>query len=341
MDSRVGIVGYGLYLPSGRMSAEEISAATGGIWSQQAVIDKLGVVSKPIPGPDDGTQEMGARAAADALNRTGVDPHELDVIVCVGEEWKEYPLTTSALYIQDAIGAVNAWGIDVANRCCTTLSAIKLAKDMMIADPDIRTVMIAGGYRNGDFIDYTDSSASMMFDLGAGGGAFILRRGLDKNLVLGTHQVADGSLVHSAGVEIGGIAHPFTPDTVDEGYKSLRLMDAATMKDRLNKVSLPNWYHCIDESLRKSGGLTRHDIDYLGVLHFKRSQHISLLAELGLSEDQSVYLDHYGHIGQVDQMLTIHLGLEQGKIRDGCLITLIAAGIGYSWASTCIRWGSA
>ncbi|MCL2737066.1 MAG: 3-oxoacyl-ACP synthase [Propionibacteriaceae bacterium] len=341
MTTQVGIVGYGLYLPSTRMSAAEISDATGGVWSEQAVIDKLGIISKPVPGPGDGTQEMGAKAALDALARTGVDATEIDAIICVGEEWKEYPLTTSALYIQDAIGAVNAWGVDVANRCCTTLTALKMAKDMLIADPDLTTIMIAGGYRNGDFVDYTDSTVSMMFDLGAGGGAFIVRKDMDENLILGAHQVSDGSLVHTAGVEIGGITRPFTPDTVDEGYKSLRLLDAPRMKERLNEISLPTWYHCIDESLRKSGGLTRADIDYLGILHFKRSQHLAMLADLGLTPDQSTYLEDYGHIGQVDQMLTIHLGLEQGKIRDGSLITLIAAGIGYSWASTCVRWGKA
>jgi len=181
----------------------------------------------------------------------------------------------------------------------------------------------------------------MMFDLGAGGGAFILRKDLGANLVLATHQVSDGSLARSAGLEIGGTVHPFTPDNVAEGYKSLRLMQASFMKQRLGEISLPNWYHCIDESLRKSGGLTRADIDYLGILHFKRSQHLAMLKELGLSEDQTIYLEQYGHIGQIDQMLTIHLGLEQGKIREGSLITLIAAGIGYSWASTCIRWGRA
>jgi len=337
----VGILGYGLYLPSTVMTAREIAQATHGVWSEQAVIDKLGIVAKPIPGPDDGTQEMGARAAQDALARTGLDPREIDVILCVGEEWKEYPLTTSALYIQDRIGAVNAWGIDLANRCCTTLTALKLAKDMLLADTEIDTILVAGGYRNGDFLDYTDPAVSMMYNLGAGGGAFIVRRGLEENRILGSHIMADGSLAHTAGVQIGGIAEPFTPETVDEGYHSLRLMDAEHMKNRLNETSLPNWYHCIDESLRKSGGLTRADIGYLGILHFKRSQHQAMLAELGLTEDQTTYLEDYGHIGQIDQMLTIHLGLQSGKIRDGSLVALIAAGIGYVWAATCIRWGRA
>ena len=93
----VGILGYGFYLPESRMSAADIAAATGGNWSEAAVRDKLGIVGKSIPGPEDGTQEMGARAALDAIARTGIDPLEIDLILCMGEEWKEYPLTTSAI----------------------------------------------------------------------------------------------------------------------------------------------------------------------------------------------------------------------------------------------------
>jgi len=335
----VGVLGYGLYIPGGRMTARDISDATKGVWTEEAVREKLGVVHKPVPGPEDGTQEMGYLAAKDAIERTGLDPREIDVILCIGEEWKEYPLTTSAMYIQDRIGAVNAWGIDVANRCCTTCSAIKMAKDMLIADGEIQTVLIAGGYRNGDFVDYTDKNMSMMYNLAAGGGALILKKGMDRNLVLGSHIMADGSLCRDAGVEIGGIAKPFTPGNVEEGYRSLRLLDAVHMKERLNQVSVLNWYHCIDESLRKSGGLTRKDIGYLAILHFKRSQHNAMVAELGLTPEQTVYLEDYGHIGQIDQILSLALGREQGKIRDGTLVAMIAAGIGYVWASTCIRWG--
>jgi 3-oxoacyl-[acyl-carrier-protein] synthase-3 len=245
------------------------------------------------------------------------------------------------MYIQNAIGAVNAWGIDVQNRCCTTCSAIKIAKDMLLADDELHTIMIAGGYRNGDFVDFTDRDMSMMYNLGAGAGALILRKGLDSNIVLGSHIMGDGSMAWDAGVEIGGLAKPFVAENVEEGYKSLRLMNPAHMKARLGEVSVPNWYRCVDESLRKSGGLVREDIGYLAILHFKRSQHDIMVKELGLAPEQAIYLEDYGHIGQIDQILSLALGLEQGKIKDGTLVTMIAAGIGYVWASTCVRWGQA
>ena len=333
-----GIAGTGIYIPEKRMSAAEIAEATGGVWSEQAVIEKLGIIGKPVPGPGDGTQEMGAKAALDCLKNTGVDPKEIDLILCIGEEWKEYPLTTSALYIQDRIGAVNAWGLDLQNRCCTCCAAIKMAADALIADPEIKTVMIAGGYRNGDFIDYADRDMSMMFNLGAGAGAMIIKKNYGKNKILGSHIVADGSLARTAGVKIGGINEPFNPDNIEAGYKSLKVFEAQKMKSRLNEVSMPNWYKCINESLRK-GGLTRSDIGYLAVLHFKRSAHLELLRELGLREDQSIYLENYGHLGQIDQILSMHLALQSGQIKPGTNMVTLAAGIGYVWAANVISWG--
>ena len=336
----VGIVGTGIYLPKGRMSAKAISDATKGIWSEQAVIDKLGIREKVVPGDSssDGTQEMGALAALDALKNTGINPLDINVILSVTEEWKEYPLTTSALYIQDRIGALNAWGIDVQNRCCTTVSAMKMAKDMLIADDEINIVMVVGGYRNLDFVDYADKDMSMMYNLGAGGGAIILKKNHGKNLLLGSHVIGDGSLSRTAGVEIGGLCNPITLSNVEEAKKSLRLLDPVKMKNRLNEVSMPNWYKCIDESLRKSN-LERKDIDYLDILHIKRSGHESMLQELGLSENQSIYLEDYGHIGQIDQILSLHLALQRGLVKDGSVVCMLAAGIGYVWAANIIKWG--
>lgn len=334
----IGIVGTGIYLPKQKMSAKEIAEATNGIWTEEAVIEKLGIKEKYIANSNEGAQEMSYLAAVDCLKNANIDPLEIDVILAITEEWKEYPLTTSALYVQGKIGASNAWGIDVQNRCCTSVSALKMAKDMLIADDEIDTIMIVGGYRNGDFVDYTDKNMSMMFNLSAGGGAMILRKGFEQNLLLGSHIIGDGTLARSAGVEIGGSKNPITCDNVDEAYKSLRLMEPKQMKDRLNAVSMNNWFTCIDESLRKSS-LTREDLDYLGILHIKRSGHQAMLQELGLTEEQTIYLENYGHIGQIDQILSLHLAAKQGKLSKGDHACLLAAGIGYVWASSIVRWG--
>lgn len=337
--NHVGIVGTGIYIPTQKIKAKEISEKTNGVWSEEAIKQKLGIIEKTIPSKEDGTQEMGVKAALDCLKNTKTNPEEIDLIISIGEEWKEYPLTTTGIYIQEKIGAKNAWAIDFQQRCNTSIAAMKIAKDMMLSNSELNTVLIAGGYRNGDFIDYTDNSVSFMYNLSAGGGAILLKRNYGKNVLLGTHIVTDGSMARDAGVEFGGTEKPITCENIEYAYKSLRVFDEKHMKDRLNEVSMKNWMTCIDKAFEKSGMKTS-DLNYLASLHFKRSFYFDMVKNLGLTPEQTYYLENYGHIGQIDQILSIHKGLEENKITNGTVISMIAAGIGYAWGANVIKWGN-
>jgi len=334
MRKHVGIAGLGFYTPESFMTAKEVSEATGGVWSEEAVVEKLGFVKKPVPGPEDGTQEMGYKAAKIALEKYDINPLDIDVVICIGEEWKEYPLTTSAIYIQEKLGAYNAYGFDIQQRCCTCITAMEVAKDMLLRDDSINTILICGGYRNGDFIDYKNSKVSFMFNLGAGGAAIVLKKNLGRNELLESAIISDGSFSR----DVGGTVNPITPENAEEAQKSLDIFDVEGMKMRLNEKSTQNFLKVIRDSLKKSG-YSQKDIGYLGILHFKYSAHKYMLQELGLDLSKSVYLEEYGHIGQLDQILSIILGLEQGKIKDGDIISTVGAGIGYAWAANTIKWG--
>ena len=104
------------------------------------------------------------------------------------------------------------------------------------------------------------------------------------------------------------------------------------------KVRLGRLIRICQRAIEKSK-LERKDIDYLAILHIKRSGHAGILEALGLNENQTIYLEEYGHIGQIDQILSLHLALEQKKVKDGSIVCMLAAGIGYVWAANIIRWG--
>lgn len=338
MRNHVGIAGLGIYIPDRVMTAKEISEATNGVWAEEAVREKLGINKKYLPGSGDGTQEMGYKAAKNLIDEYGIDPLSIDMIISIGEEWKEYPLTTTAIYIQEKIGAYNAFAFDLQQRCCTNITAMKVAKDMMMANDDINTVLICGGYRNGDFIDYTNSRVSFMFNLSAGGGAILLKKNYGRNELLETSIITDGSFARDVGVRYGGTEEPINLENIDKAYKSLDVFDVEGMKARLNEKSTPNFLFVIRDALKKSG-YSQEDLDYLAILHFKYSAHKYILEELGLDESQSIYLRDYGHMGQIDQILSLKLALEEGRIKDGDIVATVGAGIGYAWAANVIKWG--
>ena len=80
-------------------------------------------------------------------------------------------------------------------------------------------------------------------------------------------------------------------------------------------------------------------IDYLAILHMKRSAHEHILHELGLRADQTVYLEDYGHVGQIDQVLSLELAVTRGLVKAGSNVVLAAAGVGYVWNAMGVRWG--
>lgn len=145
-------------------------------------------------------------------------------------------------------------------------------------------------------------------------------------------------MARDAGVEFGGTEKPITCENVSMAHRSLRVFDEKHMKDRLNEVSMKNWMTCIDMAFSKSG-VKKSDLHFLAALHFKRSLYFGLVSELGLTSDQTIYLENYGHLGQIDQILSLHLAQQTGKISEGSVISMIAAGIGYAWGANVIQWG--
>ncbi len=337
MDAHpIGIVAIGTYVPSTFISADEIARRSG--IPADVIVQKFGLERKPVPGPHDHTNAMAVWAAQDALARGGVDPAEIDVVLCTTEEWKEYPLWTAGINLAHEIGARRAWAIDVQMRCGTTIAAMQLARGLIAADPAINTVLIAGGYRNGDLVDYSNPRSRFMINLSCGGGAMILRRGHPRNRLLGVSILADGAFSRDVIVPVGGTIEPLTPEALEAGRFRLDVPDPDGMKRRLDPLSMANFLKVADEALAKSGK-RRAEIGYLNLLHMKRSAHDFVLRELGLREEQSCYLSDLGHAGQQDQMFSIKRGLETGRLRDGDLMLMVAAGIGYTWAATCVAWG--
>jgi 3-oxoacyl-[acyl-carrier-protein] synthase-3 len=327
--ANVGILSTGTYLPSLRMTSEQLARETG--ISREIIESKFGILSKPMPGPEDHPCEMGARAARIALDRAGVDPLEIDVVISISEEYKERPLMVSGIKIQQLIGARNAWAVDVAQRCCTTIAGLTLARALMQTDPRVRTVLLAGGYRNGDLIDYANPRVSFMYALAAGGGALLLRRDHDRNLLLGGSLVSDGDFADDVHCAAGGTMQPL-------GSVMLDVHDVAGMKTRLAERSHRNFMQVIREVAAGAGHAER-DIGYLALLHMKRSAHAAVLDELGLSAEQSFYLEEYGHLGQFDPILSIELGVAAGRIAPGTLVVMASAGVSYAWGAYAMRWG--
>ena len=329
----VGIIGHGTWLPPGRMAAAEIAGITG--IPQDVIALKFGVKQKPVAGPQESTADMGLQAARKALEDAGVSGSEVDLVIWCGAQHKDYPCWLAGLYVAEKIGARQAWSFDMEAMCGSMMAALDVAKSLIVARGDLQTVLLVSGYRNNDLIDLKVPATRFMLDIGSGASALVLRKDAGRNAVLASAFRGDGSFSEMCVVPtLGSRAWP--PAAGDEARAHFVVPDEEAFKTRLNERTLPNFFAVIREALQRSG---LSAIDYLAILHFKKSAHEAVLAELGLPAEKTTYLDDYGHPGQNDQVLSLELGLAAGKIRDGSTIVFVGAGLGFVWAATVIRWG--
>jgi 3-oxoacyl-[acyl-carrier-protein] synthase-3 len=111
------------------------------------------------------------------------------------------------------------------------------------------------------------------------------------------------------------------------------------LKRRLDPITVKNFVVVATEAVERSG----HDVADIGLvlpIHMKRSIHDAILLELGLGQDQAIYLDTYGHMSAVDPLLSLTLARDEGRLDRGTLVVLLAAGTGFTWAASAIRWGT-
>jgi len=337
VKNSIGIESIGTYIPKERHTAEYISSMSG--TPVEILKTKMGMLSKSVPGPDDHTVAMGVKAAKIAIERAGIDPaNDIDLVIWAGEVYAEHPMQTYAIKFQGEIGATKAWAFDVNQRCGTIVVAMMLAKSMMQTH-GYKRVIIGSGYRNSDLIDYGNIRTRFMHDLAASGVAMILRNDYDQNIVLEGSVISDGQFSEDVYVPAGGTVMPITCEAIEKRLIYLDVTDPEGLKQRLDNLSMKNFVTVVDQSLEKSG-YTRSDIDYLGLIRMKRSAFEYVANELGVHPyDQSTYFEEWGHMGQNDSIVSLEEGLKSGKIKDGDLVVLTAAGIGWSWNAMTIKWG--
>ena len=333
------IRGLGTYIPEPRHTAAHIAAESG--VPEAIVREKMGITQKPVPGPGDHSNAMGIRAARRALADAGIAAADVDVLISITEEHKEYPVWTAGIHAAHELGASRAYAFDVGQKCGTAILALKLADDMIRAG-SADTVLIAGGYRNGDLIDYRNPRTRFLNNLAAGGGAAVVSRngpgpsaGNARNFeILGSAFRTDGSFSLDVIVPVGGTVAPLTPENMQRS--AFDVPDPAGMKARLERKSLDNFVAVIEEACKRSA-IRPAEAAYVAMLHMKRSAHEQILARVGVPSERSIYLSDYGHIGQVDTLLSLQLAREQGRLKPGDVAILCAAGIGYVWNAMCVR----
>jgi 3-oxoacyl-[acyl-carrier-protein] synthase III len=328
----IALAATAAYLPERWLTAAEIGAASG--IPEQVIVEKFGLRGKHVAAADEHVSDMAVSAAARLLEEHGLDPTDVDVVLYYGSLWKDYPVWQAAPWIAHRLGCANAYALEYANVSCGTPVALRLARNFLLAEPDLRNVLLVAASRESYLLDYANERSRFMFNFGDGAVAGLVTRDAPHEL-LGAQAVTDGSFALQVKVPAGGSVQPASTETVAARRHFLDVADPAQMKNGLDEVSLPNFVAAARGALERSGARLE-DVSYLCGIHMKRSMHEAILQALGVG--RAAYLDDTGHMSGVDPLLALDRAARAGELAEGDLVLLLAAGTGYTWAAAVLRW---
>jgi len=332
-NMKIGIVSYGLYFPKEFETAEDV-AAKAGLTVQEVMA--LGIKRKCLPSQDDQPVTMAVKAVGEAFQRAGgVQPADVDVVIWTGEEYKDYIAQTASIRLQEETGCRNAWAFDLVGQGVTSIQGLRVARDLMIGDEDVNTVLLAGGTRNVDLVDYGNSDTHFLLASSASGGAILLRRGLGRNRLMATAFAVDEDMADEVFVPGGGTEIPFSHGNLDSDVMFYRTPRPAVVRNYFDKC----WTRALSGVAQQVlSGLVP---DYLALRHLTPADRIAVLDHLAVGPGQSATLDNWGCHGTNDVILSLDMGLKSGAIRDGSHVVVVSGGIGFTYAAALIRWGAA
>jgi 3-oxoacyl-[acyl-carrier-protein] synthase-3 len=334
----VGIVDVNAYSPARFQSADEIAKLAG--IPADVIRDKFGLNGKRIAADDEHASDLAAKAAAPILAKHG--GRCVDALLYMGSPYRDFPVWAAAPKVQQLLGqaAEGSLAFDVQGNSAGGPIALQVAKGLICASDRVDQVLLAGGSREHDLIDYANERSRFMFSFGAGGAAALLRRDHGENHVLETVGVTDGRFADDVMVPAGGSLEPVSEQTLRDRRHSLDVRDPVEMKAKLDPISADRFVAVATQAVERSG-YRLADIKLLCPIHTKRSIFTKVCEKLGVSEDRAMYLSDHGHMSAIDPFVGLHKARELGMLKDGDLVVLLAAGTGYSWVATAIRWGRA
>ncbi len=277
--------------------------------------------------PGKGSSDMAVPAIEEILRKKGLDPKEIDCIICATVT-PDMIFPATANIIADKIGATNAWGYDMGAACSGFLFALSTGA-MYIESGRYKKVIVVGVDKMSAIIDYTDRTTCIIF--GDGAGAVLLEPSTDGTGIQDTIMKSDGSGRHYLHIKAGGSLKPATAETVAAREHFAYQEGQAVFKFAVKGMA------DVSAELLERNDLTGDDISWL-VPHQANLRIIDATANrMGLPKEKvMINIQKYGNTTAAT--LPLCLWDWENQLKKGDKIVLAAFGGGFTWGATLLTW---
>jgi 3-oxoacyl-[acyl-carrier-protein] synthase III len=326
-DPLVRIVATGRYLPERVLTNAELERMVD--TTDEWIMERTGIRERRIADAQTGAADMGAAAARVAMERAGVQPGEVDVIV-VATATPDRLLPSTACDMQALLGATNAAAYDISAACSGFIYALSVAEGH-IAAGNAEVALVVSAEKMSGIVDWNDRATCVLF--GDGAGAAVLRRAEDERGVLSNYIRSDGTLAELLWRPAGGVKVPMDIAVLDERNHLVKMAGREVFKSAVRSMA-----EAADQALMRAG-LTGADIDLL-IPHQANMRIIDATARYAGIPMEKVFVnvDRYGNMSSATVPIALDEAVEQGRLKPGDNVLMVAFGAGFTWAATVMRW---
>jgi 3-oxoacyl-[acyl-carrier-protein] synthase-3 len=316
----VSITGLGTYAPERVLTNDELAELVD--TTDEWITERTGIKERRIAAPEQAMTDLALPAARMALERAGVEPEEIDLII-VATVTPDMMFPTTGSLLADLLPAPKAAAYDLLAGCTGFVYALAQGHAMVSAGLS-KKALVVGGDVLSKILDWTDRSTLVLF--GDGAGAVVLER-VDEGGFEGFELGADG----------GGGEHLWLPGSGSRTFEDadrLVKMNGREVFKFATRVMVSSAEALLDEL-----GRTIDDVDVY-VPHQANTRIIDYATKkLGISEDRVIVnVDRYGNTSSGSIPLALGDAEADGRLRKGSLVLMTGMGAGLTWGSTLMEW---
>ncbi len=324
------ILSTGSYVPERVITNEEIDRILGET-TNEWLIENVGIRERRWMTPDQTTSDLVVEASRRALERAGLRPEDLDLII-LSTDTPDYLSPGTSVVVQYKLGAVNAGCWDINSACAGWVTALDQGARYIATDPTIRYILVAGGYGMSRFLDLKDKKTANLFADGAG--AVILGAGEEPGF-LASKFLARGEHHDALGIYTGGAFRPCTPENLAT-YGPPRVQFVKKFPRTFNTEY---WPQLIRGALEKAG-LTVDDVALFLFTQLNLRTIEYMMELLGQPIEKTHWvMDKWGYTGSPCVAMALDDAIAQRRgPRRGDVIVFCTSGGGISMAASVWRW---
>jgi 3-oxoacyl-[acyl-carrier-protein] synthase-3 len=297
--------------------------------SDEWITTRTGIKQRHKAAENEYTSQFAVKAGRQAIDRAGISPEDIDIIICATTTPDQILPSTGAL-IQAELGATKAAGMDVFAACSGFLYGITMVESM-IRTGAIRYALVIGAEVLTKYVDYTDRGTCVIF--GDGAGAAVLGPMPEGKGILATKIQSDGRYEEQLCARGGGTKLGTTHETIDRGDHFFKMKG-----NEIFKIAVRSMADISSEMLAKAGH-TVEDVDL--VIPHQANQRITdaVASRLGVPEEK-VYsnIAQMGNTSSASIPIAMDECIESGRIKEGSLVLLTAFGGGITWGATVVQF---